>query len=136
MRRYRVAEIPPRAAGGHHHGWRGGKHGLLRGLPRERRGEIKALLKDHWENNRPLRTEARDARRAVADLLEEDPLDRKKLEQALDVVQEKSLAARRALRPLIFELADKLEPHERSRVIRRFIGGRHGRRGRHRRDRY
>ncbi|MGI9408168.1 MAG: hypothetical protein ACR2O4_17455, partial [Hyphomicrobiaceae bacterium] len=81
---------------------------------------------------RPLRKEHRENRRALLDYLKQDTVDQDELVSRLDALDAQHQAIRLKLRPLVLELAAKLEPEARARIIRRFIGGRRGRRWRRR----
>ncbi len=121
--------------GGHRYASNGRE--FMRNLPAERREELKKLFREHRESLRPYWRQVRSARKEAAAVLREEPFDKTKFEAALDKFYQSELTAREASRPMIVDLAGKLNAGERKILLRTMrhnflrFGHRH-RRGRER----
>ncbi|MEL7544304.1 MAG: periplasmic heavy metal sensor [Pseudomonadota bacterium] len=116
-------------AGGGHEG-RGGMRRVLRSLPQDQRKEVRALLREHRQKVRPLRRALREETRKLRPLLEAESLDQAAFTAQLDVIEKRRAGIQRELRSMVEDLAVKLPPDVRARVIARIIGRGTGRKRR------
>ena len=98
----------------------------MKSLPEARREELKTIFREHRKNLKPYWRRVRGARRDAADVLREDPFDKVKFEAALEKLHQTHLQARAASRPMIVDLAGKLNAEERKVFLKamrhRFFG--------------
>ena len=118
-------------AGRHDGFWGGHRHSsdgraFMRSLSAERREALKKIFREHRKNLKPYWRRARSARREAADVLREESFDKAKFEAALAKLHKSHLEARAASRPMIVDLAGKLNPEERKVFLKtmrhRFFG--------------
>lgn len=110
--------------GAHRHSSDG--RAFMKSLPEARREELKTIFREHRKNLKPYWRRVRGARRDAADVLREDPFDKVKFEAALEKLHQTHLQARAASRPMIVDLAGKLNADEREVFLKamrhRFFG--------------
>jgi len=122
---------------GHKHGHWGdrGLRGVLRSLPDDQRKDVRAILRKHRENVRPLRRELNRLRRDFISYAEGDVVEAGEVERRLEAIDAQRERVRAQLRPMVVELAGKVDPKVRARLLRRLLGqGRRGRRRHRHRD--
>ena len=110
--------------GGHRHS--SDERAFMRSLPAERGEALKKIFREHRKNLKPYWRRVRSARREAAEVLRGDPFEKAKFEAALEKLHQTHLEARAASRPMIVDLAGKLNPEERKVFLKtmrhRFFG--------------
>ena len=87
-------------------------HRFMRGLPPERRTQLRALYAEYKPKLEPYWREVRKARLAMGALIERG-YKPEQIEAALDDLAAKELRARQAAKPMIAAVLSALEPRER-----------------------
>lgn len=92
---------------------------LLRGLPKERRDELRRIVRDYRPTLKPWRDALDEARNQLADAMVVDPLDRDRIEAALREIQAARASMRDTGRTLTIELISAMSPAERKALAER-----------------
>jgi len=90
-----------------------GRH-LLWSLPRERRNELRAIVRLHKPQFRAMRSEHDEARRALADAITAEPFDIDRFDQAFTAMTQNESKAHEQIRALGRTFILKLTPEERA----------------------
>lgn len=112
-----------------HHG-PGWKHGHMRGmgfarhyfrgLPRERRKEIRSIIRKRRAELKPYWMKIREARKVMATAIGQDPFDKEKLQAALTALHKAEFASREASQVIMTDIAQQLTPQERKEFLEHF----------------
>lgn len=92
---------------------------LLRGLPKDRRDELRRIVRDYRPKLKPHRDALDQARDALADAVAADPLDPSRLESALKAIQDARAGMRDTGRGLTIELITAMTAVERRELAGR-----------------
>ncbi len=109
----------------HHGAWGHGpgfRHGwaFMRELPRERRREIRSVIRKYRGTFRPQRKHMRDLGHEVLKTLKAEPFDEQRFAGALEAFYKARAEAHAARHPMIKELARILTPEERELFAKTF----------------
>ena len=96
--------------------------GLMVPVPPEIRQQLKAILAPHEAEIEQSRKAMRAARSEVAKQLATEPLDLDGLKQALNGLQQQSVAMQQMMHDMLLEAAPKLSPEMRQRWAERWTG--------------
>ena len=120
--------------GGHwgRHGFGGPMSSYLRTLPDERRDEIRKSIRAHFSETRPLWKSVRAARNNVSESLKIEPFDPVGFEDAMKKLRQTEFDARKAMTPILSEIAAKLTPAERQKFLKHHSRHHQWRRNSHR----
>ena len=114
------------------HGFGGPMSSYLRTLPDERRAEFRKSIRTHFSEMKPLWKSVRAARNNVAESLKTDPFNPEGFENAMEKLRQAEFDARKAMTPVLSEIAAKLTHEERQKFLKHHSRRRHWRRNSHR----
>lgn len=92
---------------------------FLRGFPKERRAELRRVVRDYRPSLKPWRDQLDEARNRLADAVAADPLDTGRIEAALRDIQQARAGMRDTGRTLTIELISTMTPDERKALAER-----------------
>lgn len=92
---------------------------LLRGFPKERRDDLRRIVRGHGPKLKPHRDALDEARNALADAVAADPLDLPRIEAALTAIQDIRAAMRDSGRAVTLDLIAAMTPAERKALAER-----------------
>jgi uncharacterized membrane protein len=94
---------------------------FMRGLPSERRAQIRGIFSEYRAQLAPSWAEVREARVRAGRLIERGGYTQEELSAAIDDLNTKESKARAANKLLVMAILAKLEPQERAHFLRIFI---------------
>lgn len=94
---------------------------FMRGLPPERRQEIRAIFFDYRPRLEPYWREVRQARIAIGRMIEAGGYSREELYAAMETLFQKELAARQAAKPMVADMVARLDPDDRTHFLSVFV---------------
>jgi uncharacterized membrane protein len=89
-------------------------------LSRERRAEVRQIFLSHTEELRPYRRDVREARRQVVELVARGGYSQEELNKAIDDLGAAEAKARKAAKPMIIAILEKLDNNERMLFLKTF----------------
>ena len=92
---------------------------LLRGFPKERRDELRRIVREHQPKLKPHRDALDEARNRLAAAVAAEPLDLPRIEAALGAIQDIRAAMRDTGRGLTVDLITAMSPAERKDLAER-----------------
>lgn len=101
---------------------------FIKNLSREKRAEIRQIFFAHLGELRPYWRDVREARRHVVELIERGGYSQDELSKAIDDLGAAEAKARKAAKPMIITILEKLDSNERMLFLKTFDGRGGGRR--------
>lgn len=92
---------------------------MLRGIPKDRRDQLRLIVRGHQLKMKPHREALDEARNALADAVAADPLDLARVDAALVAIQQVRAGMRDSGRNLTLDLVKAMTPAERQELAQR-----------------
>jgi len=94
---------------------------FMRGLPEDRRDEIRSIFFEYRDDLRPYWQSLREARRDIGRLLRSETYSRAELDAAMETLFEQEKRARQAAKPMLQDMLSRLDRDERIHFLRVFV---------------